>query len=212
MKNISNAVVALRQEIVRLASAPTFKHHRWYVKYHLCVVEKISNELCDIYTQADRHLVTTLVWLHDCSKITGSAPQIAASTCRNLLSRFGFDDSFIELAIRYVALIDQRSGIQDMPMEVQIVSSADGASHFTGPFYLFYWLENPHRPYEELLSENIAKMRVDYGSKITLPEVRNAFAARYGFVAEMLGDLPEKYLAHSNTRSFTKTAGSTNRK
>jgi hypothetical protein len=190
----SNAVHTFRREVVRLASIPTFKHCKWYVRYHLLIVEQISHELCNIYTQANRDLVTTLVWLHDYGKITNSTPQAARVVGKKLLYESGFEHSFRNLAIRYTTLIDRGCGMDSSPLELQIVSSADGASHLAGPFYLFHWYENYDRPYEILMAENSAKMKRDWERKITLPEVRRAFATRHSLITEMLGDLPETFL------------------
>lgn len=47
----------------------SFIHHEWFVEHHLQIVESLANELCDLYPNADRHIVFAMVWLHDFCKI-----------------------------------------------------------------------------------------------------------------------------------------------
>lgn len=37
-------VERVRSKIVKMAEDPAFIHHKWYVKYHLTIVEQISLE------------------------------------------------------------------------------------------------------------------------------------------------------------------------
>ncbi|HTS98911.1 MAG TPA: hypothetical protein VMI33_20085, partial [Streptosporangiaceae bacterium] len=47
----------LKEEIKSIARKPSFRHYRWYVRYHLVIVERIADELLEVYTTADPALV-----------------------------------------------------------------------------------------------------------------------------------------------------------
>src|SRR3989344_2352803 len=163
-----------KQEVIRLASNPEFVHHDWFVKWHLEVVDKISMELLDYYPEADKEL-----------------------------EEVGFDVAFTEKAVKYIEILDKKMefDLRKAPIEVQIVSSADGCSHLVGPFFHFWWRENANKSIEELMADNNFKMDKDWNRKIVLPEARQAFEARYKIIREQVGALPEAYIFKENVNN-----------
>lgn len=189
-------IARFREVVIGAARDPGFVHHQWYVEYHLEIVERIALELCLLYPAADRDLVLVLVWLHDWGKIIGATDEYAETLVagRQTLIATGFPTAFAGQAVGYAEILDAKRDLDRAPIEVQIVSSADGAAHLVGPFFALWWHEHPRKPVAELMAENRRKALVDWGRKIVLPEVRAAFAGRHRFLLEQCGDFPQTFL------------------
>ena len=106
----------------------------------------------------------------------------------------GFKSDFIEEIAIDLNTYNAKENLQVASIEIQIVSSSDAASHSVGPFVCLYWYENPTLSVDELMAANIRKISVDWEKKITLPEVKEAFAKYRAFNLQVAGQLPEKYL------------------
>ena len=191
----------IREHVIELSNTTaSFIHTRWFVKYHLEIVEQIALELCDRYPAADRDLVTVMVWMHDYGKIIDFDNQstVTLEKGEEKLREFGFPEDYTEKIIRSIGILEQKLTVDlhadTIPIEVKIVSSADGAAHLVGPFFFLWWHENTTKPFEELMEDNTRKHQKDWERKIVLPEVIEAFRTRHDFLLEHTGTFPEKYL------------------
>lgn len=195
---MENKIRLLKENITSLASDSKFIHNQWYVEYHLKLVEKISMELCKIYDKADKDLVTVMVWVHDVGKMINFEKQyeINSQIIQDLLNKIRFDEVFIQEVIKNVEIIDKNTetDIKTQSIEIQIVSSADGAAHFIGPFFPIYLYENHEKNLSYLFKNNIAKAKKDWERKIVLPEVKRVFETRYKITLENNGEIPDKIL------------------
>ncbi len=190
-------LIKFKNIVIENFSRKDFTYHEWMVEYHLKIVEKIAMELCDIYTEADRDIVQALVWFHDYGKPIDEENERAVTLSEGpkVMLECGFSQEFINKVIECWQLMEKKNeiDIRTTPIETQIVSSADGASHFTGVFYPSYFNENgdDFTTTQEYLKKKIEK---DWNRKIVLPEVQKAFKGHYFRAKEMLGEFPDNFL------------------
>jgi hypothetical protein len=195
---MNEKIQKFKKHVIGLSRNPDFVHHKWFVEYHLEIVERIAMELCDIYKAADRDLVLAAVWLHDYGKIINfeKRRETTQAEGRKKLLKIGFPEDFVRKALQLVELMDKSAEVDlgVVSLETKIVSSADGASHFVGPIFSFWWHEHSQIEPEELLRDDIRKADKDWNRKIVLPEVKKYFRARYDHFLEERGKFPERYL------------------
>jgi hypothetical protein len=188
--------VLLKQKVIERSQDPKFIHHLWFVKYHLEIVEQIAHELCEMYPQANRQFVDTLLWLHDYEKIIDFDNQYNTElvATKQLMGETGYSPDVITEMCETINLYNAKKDLPLARIEVQIVSSSDASSHLVGPFTTLYWYENPSKSMAELQESNMKKMSVDWDVKITLPEIKKAFELRHQMVLEIAGILPTSFL------------------
>ena len=123
-------------------------------------------------------------------------PIFTENTIMTLLHQTGFDENFTKKVLGYQMIFESKmtEDLSKAPIEVQIASSADGASHLFGPFFSIYWKENPNMTIPELMESNRNKLKKDWDRKIVLPEVKEALRGRHGIIFNQFAELPEKFL------------------
>lgn len=188
----------LISHIKKVASNPQFIHHQWFIKWHLEIVARIADELVDHYPEADRTFVKVMAWMHDYGKIINFDKQYETTrpAGKAKMLELGFDESFAEQVISYIETMDKKLeiDISQAPIEVQIVSSADGCAHLGSPFMAIWLYENPTRTIEELMAGNVNKINKDWEYKIVLLEAKKAFAELHDASLLQNGELPDKFL------------------
>ena len=192
----ANNVSKLRDLVIEAIASPDYIHHSWYTEYHMFIVEKIALEACELYPKADHDKVLSLIWIHDYEKIIDFAQKdnrVLAAT-KQLLANAEYRPEVIDELVCMTNILNEKNDIANTQIEIQIVSSADGASHVIGPFMDIYWYENPNMSISEIQAGNRKKIMKDWDLKITIPEIREAFESRRIHELEATGELPEKYL------------------
>ncbi|MDD3475141.1 MAG: hypothetical protein PHP08_04600 [Candidatus Dojkabacteria bacterium] len=185
----------LKPEVEKLSHDENFIHHKWFFKYHLELVERISLELYEKYKDSDLDLIKGLIWIHDYGKIIGlKDDKEVLERSRNFLYEIGFEDSYVNRVIELLNIFESKMtmDLSEAPMEVRIVSTADGVSHMFGPFYQIYWYENPEMSVEELMESNMGKLKKDWDRKIVLPEVKESLQEQYDFLRQSFGKISKK--------------------
>lgn len=197
---MENKIEAFRDHVAEISANPEFVHHKWFVDWHLKIVERIGMELSEHYPEVNRDLIIVMTWLHDYGKILDFDRQYERDLLdkgRDKLIELGFDEAFANKAADFVEWGDKNTTIdlRQAPIEVRILSSADGGLHLFGPFFALHWYENPDLSVGELMQRAVKKLNKDWDGKIVLPEARAAFEKYYQVAMVQAGELPTKFLA-----------------
>ena len=201
---MNEQIEALKAHVKGMASQPGFVHYKWFVAWHLEIVDRLSKELLQYYPSADPDLVEVMAWMHDYGKVIDFDNQyeMTLTAGRERLVEFGFPSEFIAKVIGNIETLDRKMeiDISKTAIEVQIVSTADGCSHMVGPFMKVFWNEASDKTfagkeYEELMALNLEKLDKDWNRKIVLPEARAAFQKYYDVLTVQSGRLPERFFS-----------------
>lgn len=199
MLNNQDKLDSFKKIVIENCSRNDFEYRDWFVKDHLMIVERIATELCDIYTEADRDLVSVLVWFHDFGKPIDGKNEYETTRIKGVeaLRVVGFENNFIQRVLEAWERMEDKNeiDISKESIEVQIVSSSDGASHFVGKFFFFYFrndLSESISSIEKRIEDKIVK---DWERKIVLPEIKKSFEWRYLRALEIVGEYPKKFMS-----------------
>lgn len=186
------------EHVKEAATNPNFKHHSWFIEWHVILVERIALELASYYEGIENDYIRLLAWLHDYGKIIDAhnEQEMTQVAGRRKLLELGFNEDVVARAIKDAELIDSWTTI-DMhtaSIEAQILSSADGCSHMVGPFMALWLYENPSKPYDVLMQGNVNKLTQGWNRKVVLPEARQFFKQRFMYALEANGVLPQNFI------------------
>ncbi len=168
----------LRAFVTEKAANQSFVHHKWFVKWHLEIVEALSEDMRKYYPKADKATLIALTWMHDYGKIIDYDTQYDHSHIeqgRQEMIRLGFDEDFATKIADSVKIFDKKDHLENESIEIRIVSSADACSHLVGPWVSLYWHENPNIPFEDIMKENVRKLGGEWNLKVTIPEAVQAY-------------------------------------
>lgn len=168
----------LRAFVTEKATSPNFVHHKWFVKWHLEIVETLSKDMLKYYPEADENTLIALGWMHDYGKIIDYDTQydhVHIEAGRQEMIRLGFDEAFATKIAESIKIFDKKDPLENESIEIRIVSSADACSHLVGPWISLFWWENPQIPFEDIMKENLRKVGGEWALKVTIPEAIEAY-------------------------------------
>ena len=198
MSELQPKLNAFKQIVIDNCKNEAFTFRDWFISDHMMIVEKIAMQLCDIYTAADRDIVFALVWFHDFGKPIDEKNEREITKTKGVeeLRAVGMDEDFVQKVLAHWTRMEMKEiiDISKEAIEVQIVSSSDGASHFVGKFYPGYFEDLKTDGMKKVIDDLRSKMTKDWERKIVLPEVKASFKNRYEHAREIIGEYPEKFI------------------
>jgi putative nucleotidyltransferase with HDIG domain len=198
MVTFQSQINTFKNIVIKNSDNRNFAYQEWFIADHLLIVEKIAMELCDKYPEADREVVQALVWFHDFGKPIDEENEYEVTKTKGVeaMGEVGFPEEFIQKVLGFWLIMEKKNELDmaKQAIEVKIISTADGASHFVGKFYPSYFGDIPKESLESIQAKLKLKIDQDWNRKIVLPEVKEAFKERYNMAMEILGEYPEKFL------------------
>jgi hypothetical protein len=186
----------LKQHVIEQCGKDTFRNHKWFVKYHLEIIEKLVNESLQYFRDANEEILNIMIWTHDYAKITAKSKEDEYTTqrIRPLLQQLNFEEEIIRKVMLNIDILDKKENLHKSPIEVQLMSSIDGVAHLIGPFFSTWYYENPQKDFESLMQDNLRKAQKDWNKKVILPLFREKFQERHNIVLEQNGVFPNTFL------------------
>jgi HD superfamily phosphodiesterase len=198
MDTLQTKLNAFKHIVIDNCKNENFPYREWFVDDHLTIVERIAMELCDKHPEADKDAVFALVWFHDFGKSIDEENECETTKNRGVeaMRTVGLPEDFIQRVLKFWIRMEMKTeiDISNEDIEVQIVSTADGASHFVGKFYATYFTDDPKESIQSIVARIKDKISKDWERKIVLPEAKQAFQQRYEKTKEIIGEYPDKFL------------------
>jgi len=198
MSDLQDKLDVFKKTVIDNCKNGNFAYGEWFVDDHLIIVERIAMELCGKYPNADRDAVFALVWLHDFGKSIDGENEYGITKEKGVeaMRAAGLPEDFAGKVLGYWMRMEMKTqiDISKEDIEVQIVSTADGCSHFVGKFYSSYFRDDPKESVQSIVGRIKEKIDKDWERKIVLPEAKLAFRGRYETAREIIGEYPDKFL------------------
>jgi hypothetical protein len=170
-------------------------HKDWYVEHHLKVVEAIVDDLSSKYG-GDPNMLKLMVYTHDLAKALNNETKTHYQTIEPILKNMGFSNELIKELSKNLELMDKvkTEKIDNLPIEVKIVSTADALSHYTtgkNGFLNIFSTITSKEDMSKIADSNKAKIQKDQ-NKILLPgfDLSNVKLDYNGRVTYVQGDIP----------------------
>jgi len=198
MSDLQTKIDGFKQIVANNCKSEDFEYREWFVDDHLVIVERIAMELCDKHPEADRDAVRALVWFHDFGKPINEKNEYEVTKEKGIeaMRTVGLPEDFVQKVLGLWLRMEMKTeiDISREAIETQIVSTADGCSHFVGKFYSSYFRDDSKENLRSIVGRIRDKIDKDWERKIVLPEAKLAFRQRYEKTKEIVGEYPERFL------------------
>jgi hypothetical protein len=167
----------------------------WFYELHQKEVNK-SAELLLKHYKADRQIVMLATWLHDISKYFIKNKKHTEKynkthhidsykIAMEILSEYNLEQDEIDRICNSVLRHRNKSPYQVQSIEDKIVAVADKMSHFSSVFYFTYFKFHPDDSIEDMVKQNIKKIKLDWKNINLLPKARSLVKKEYEILLRM---------------------------
>jgi len=171
----------------------------WFYNLHQKEVVYYAEKLLNIYKKADRRIVVISCWLHDiahyCAK---DAKEILAVKANHHIDGANISEKFLknykispeEIKKIKNCILCHRNKKPFIPrtIEEKIVTVADTMSHFGSIFYFTYFKFYPKHTLEQMVVDDLNKLKRDYRDIKILPKAQKLVDREYKMIKKLLNN------------------------
>ena len=171
----------------------------WFYNLHQREVVNYAEKLLKIYKQADRRIVIISCWLHDIAHYYArGSKEISAVKPTHHIDGAAIAEKFLqnyqitptEIAAIKNCILCHRNKKPFVPKTIneKIVAVADTLSHFGSIFYLTYFKFHPDHTLEQMVADDLEKIKRDYRDIKLLPSAPKLVATEYAVIKKLLNN------------------------
>jgi len=169
----------------------------WFYKMHQKEVINASKKLLKLYPKANKKIVLISSWLHDISKYyaknTKDVPAVeknhhidSAKIAERFLRSYKLNEKEINQIRNCILRHRNKPPYRARTLEEKMMTVADTLSHFTSIFYLTYFKFYPEHSIEEMVKNNLAKLKRDWRDIQLLPKAKKLVEEEYKILKKLL--------------------------
>jgi len=189
-------VLAVQDKIKKLAAKNGWL---WFYNLHQKEVANFAKKLLNIYKKADYQVVIISCWLHDIAHYYAKdAKEILAVKENHHIDGANIAEKFLkdfkvsptEIAKIKNCVLCHRNKKPYIPktIEEKIVAVADTMSHFGSIFYFTYFKFHPTHSLEQMVFDDLEKLKRDYRDLKLLPAAQKIVEPEYKMIKKLLSN------------------------
>lgn len=171
----------------------------WFYKLHQKEVVEYAEKLLRIYPSADRKIVLIACWLHDIAHYQArNSREILAVKAKHhiqgaeiagrFLAGYRVSGEEIERIKRCILCHRNSAPYKPKTLEEKVVAVADTMSHFGSIFYFTYFKFHPHHSLEQMVADDLAKLKRDWRDIRLLPKAERLVREEYRMIKKLLNN------------------------
>lgn len=183
-----------QREIKKLAEKNNWM---WFYNLHQIEVAKYAEKLLGIYKKADREVVLISCWLHDIAHyyarnsreilaVKATHHIKGAQIAEKILKQYPIKPEEIEKIKNCILCHRNKAPYQPKSLEEKIMTVADTMSHFGSIFYFTYFKFHPEKTLENMVEDDLAKLKRDWRDIGLLPRAKKFVEPEYRIIKKLL--------------------------
>ena len=175
----------------------------WFYNLHQREVVIYAEKLLKIYKQGDRKILIIACWLHDIAHYYAKSPKEilavkathhidGAKIAGEFLKKYQISADEIKRIQNCILCHRNTKPYQPKTLEEKMMAVADTMSHFGSIFYFTYFKFHPDHSLEQMIEDDLAKIKRDRRDINLLPRARKLVAKECQLIQKLLANYSKK--------------------